>query len=116
MNIKPIRSEADYDAALAIIDELWSAREGTPEADALDIWVTLVEAYEARHHPIPPPDPVDAIEFYLDQRGLAHKDLEGVIGTRSRVHEIMHRQRNLSMAMIRNLHSQLNIPYECLMR
>ena len=116
MKIKPIKKETDYDEALAIISELWNAKESTTEADALEVWVTLVEAYETKHHEIPPPDPVDAIEFYLEQRGLAHKDLEGIIGTRSRVYEIMHRQRSLSMAMVRNLHSQLNIPYECLMR
>jgi len=116
MSIKPIKTEMGYDAARATISELWDAKDGTTEADALEVWVTLVEAYESMHHEIPPPDPVDAIEFFLEQRGLAHKDLEGIIGTRSRVYEIMHRQRSLSMAMVRNLHSRLNIPYECLMR
>ena len=83
--LKPIRSEADHAAALAEVERLWSAKAGTPEGDRLDVLATLIDAYGARHHPLDPPDPVEAIKFRMEQQGLTQGDLEGIIGTRTRV-------------------------------
>ncbi len=116
MEIKPIRSEADYEAALREIERLWDAREGTPEGDRLDVLATLVEAYEQKHFPMDAPDPIEAIRFRLEQQGLDHRALVGVIGGRSRVYEIMKRKRALSLAMIRRLHERFGIPAEVLIR
>lgn len=115
MNIMPIRTESDYDAALARIDTLMDAQEGMPEGDELDILVTLVEAYEAKHYPMPPCDPIEAIKFRMEQMGLKPKDLTPIIGSRSKVSEVLNYKRELSINMIRNLHKQLTIPYESLM-
>jgi HTH-type transcriptional regulator/antitoxin HigA len=115
MNIFPIRTESDYDAALARIDELMNAEFGTPEGDELDILVTLVEAYEAKRYPMPVCDPVEAIKFRMEQMGLEPKDLTQIIGSRSKVSEVLNRKRQLSITMIRNLHTKLNMPYESLM-
>ncbi len=114
MDIQPIKTEADYDHALAEINALWGAEPDTPEGDLLDILMTLVEAYEAKHHPIDPPDPVDAILFRMEQQGLTRKDLEPIFGSRSRVSEVLNRKRSLSLEMVRKLHKQLNIPLESL--
>jgi HTH-type transcriptional regulator/antitoxin HigA len=114
MNIKPIKTEADYDAALDEIERLWGAPLGTPEGDKLDVLATLVEAYEQKHHPIYPPDPVSAIQFRMEQLGLSRKDLEPYLGSRSRISEIFNRQRELSINMIRRLHKGLGIPLESL--
>ena len=92
------------------------ARLGTPEGDRLDVLVTLVEAYEARHHPVPPPDPIDAIKFHMEQQGLTTKDLEPILGHRGRVSEVLNRKRPLTLAMIRRLHASLGIPAEVLIR
>ncbi|MGH7111126.1 MAG: helix-turn-helix domain-containing protein [Stellaceae bacterium] len=114
--IKPIRSEADHAAALAEVERLWGARSGTPEGDRLDILATLIDAYEAEHHPIDPPDPIEAIKFRMEQQGLTRKDLEGILGTRTRVAEVLNRRRGLSIAMIRRLHEKLGISAEVLIR
>ncbi|MGH7087862.1 MAG: helix-turn-helix domain-containing protein [Stellaceae bacterium] len=114
--IKPIRSETDYEAALAEAERLWGARSGTPEGDRLDILATLIDAYEAEHHPIDPPDPIEAIRFRMEQQGLTRKDLEGILGTRTRVAEVLNRRRGLSIAMIRRLHEKLGISAEVLIR
>ena len=114
--IKPIRSEADYQAALAEIERLWGARLGTPEGDRLDVLATLIDAYESEHHPIDPPDPIEAIKFRMEQQGLTRKDLEGILGTRTRVAEVLNRRRGLSIAMIRRLHEKLGISAEVLIR
>ena len=114
MNIRPIKTEADYEAALAEIDALWGAPADTPEGDRLDVLITLVEAYEARHHPIAPPDPVEAILFRLEQSGMSRKDLEPFIGSRGRVSEVLNRNRPLSLNMIRKLWRGLHIPLESL--
>ena len=114
MDIQPIKIEADYDRTLAEINRLWGADPDTPEGDRLDILMTLVEAYEAEHHRIDPPDPVDAILFRMEQQGLTRKDLEPILGSRSRVSEVLNRTRSLSLEMIRNLHKRLNIPLESL--
>ncbi|MFT8877923.1 MAG: transcriptional regulator, partial [Gluconobacter potus] len=84
-DLKPIRNEADYDAALEEVGRLWGARSGTPDGDKLDVLATLIDAYEAKHHPIDPPDPVEAIRFRMEQQGLTRKDLEPMIGPRNRV-------------------------------
>ena len=114
MNVFPIRTEDDYDAALKRIDQLMNAELETPEGDELDILVTLVEAYEAKHYPVPACDPIEAIKFRMEQMGLEAKDLTPIIGSRSKVSEVLNRKRQLSIAMIRNLHSQLHLPFESL--
>lgn len=116
MKIRPIRTEPDYDKALASIEELWGAKQGTPNGDLLDVLMVLVEDYESRHHAIDPPDPVEAIKFRMEQMNLSRKDLEPLIGSRGRVTEIINRQRPLSLAMIRKLHEGLRIPLESLIR
>ena len=114
MDIQPIKTEADYDRALAEINVLWGAEPDTLDGDRLDILMTLVEAYETKHYPIDPPDPVDAILFRMEQQGLTRKDLEPILGSRSRVSEVLNRKRTLSLDMIRSLHKFLNIPLESL--
>jgi HTH-type transcriptional regulator/antitoxin HigA len=114
MDIRPIKTEANYDAALAEVDALWGAAEGTVDGDRLDILLTLVESYEAKHHPIPPPDPIDAIKFCMEQMSLTRKDLEPILGSRARVTDIINRRRPLSLPMIRKLHAALHIPLESL--
>lgn len=114
--LKPIRSEADYEEALAEVERLWGARSGTPEGDRLDVLATLMDAYEAQHHPMDPPDPVEAIKFRMEQQGLTRKDLEPLIGTRTRVAEVLNRRRSLSIGMIRRLHDRLGISAEVLIR
>ena len=112
--LRPIRTKADYGRALAEVERLWGAKAGTPRGDRLDILATLIDAYEAEHYPIDPPDPVEAIKFRMDQQGLSRKDLEPLIGTRTRVAEVLNRKRNLSVAMIRRLHDHLGISAEVL--
>ncbi len=116
MEIKPIRTNADYQRSLREIERLWDARAGTPEDDKLEILVTLVAAYEEKHFPMDPPDPIEAIRFRLAQQGLDPNALVGVIGGRSRVHEVMNRKRGLSLEMIRRLHERFGIPAEVLIR
>lgn len=114
MNIRPIKSEADYDAALAEIERLWGAEPNTAKGDKLDVLLMLVDAYEKEHYPIDPPDPVEAIKFRMEQMGLTRKDLETYIGSRGRVSEVLNHKRELSLKMIRQLHHNLNIPLESL--
>jgi HTH-type transcriptional regulator/antitoxin HigA len=114
--IKPIRSDADYEAALVKIERLWGAPSGTPEGDRLDILVTLIDAYESEHHPIDPPDPIEAIKFRMEQQGLTRKDLEGILGSRTRIAEVLNRRRGLSINMIRRLHDKLGISAEVLIQ
>jgi HTH-type transcriptional regulator/antitoxin HigA len=117
MNIRPIRTESDYREALSMIDSLWSkAIPGTPEGDQLDVLITLVQVYEREHHPILPPDPIEAIKFRAEQMGIGRKGLEGIIGSRARVAEVLAGTRALSIAMIRRLHRELDIPAEILIR
>lgn len=115
-DVKPIRTEQDYEAALAEMGRLWGARSGTVEGDRLDVLATLIEAYEAEHHPMDPPDPIEAIKFRMEQKGLTRKDLERLLGTRTRVSEVLNRKRSLSIAMIRRLHEELGISAEVLIR
>jgi HTH-type transcriptional regulator/antitoxin HigA len=114
MEIKPVRTNADYERTLREIERLWGAKAGTPDGDKLDILATLVEAYEQKHFPIDPPDPIEAIRFRLEQQGLDRRALVGIIGGRSRVHEVMNRKRALSLEMIRRLHERFGIPAEVL--
>jgi HTH-type transcriptional regulator / antitoxin HigA len=114
--IKPIRSEEDYEAALAEVERLWGARSGTPEGDRLDVLATLIDAYESEHDPIDPPDPIEAIKFRMEQQGLTRKDLEGILGNRTRIAEVLNRRRGLSINMIRRLHDRLGISAEVLIR
>src|SRR5437870_10289975 len=115
-DVQPIRTKKDYEAALRDIERLWGAKSGTPEGDRLDVLATLVDAYEAVHFPMDPPDPIEAIRFRMEQRGMTRKDLEPLIGTRTRVAEVLNRKRNLSHGMIRRLHDRLGIPAEILIR
>jgi HTH-type transcriptional regulator/antitoxin HigA len=116
MDIKPIRTEADYDAALKEIDRLWGSPYGSPEGDKLDVLVTLVEAYEEKHYPIPPPDPIEAILHTMESQGLTRRDLEPYLGSRARVAEILNRRRALSLNMIRKLQCGLGIAADILVQ
>jgi HTH-type transcriptional regulator/antitoxin HigA len=116
MRIKPIKSERDYRTAMKLIDALIDARPNTPDGDRLEILVTLVDAWEEKHHPIDPPDPVEAIRFAMEQRGMTRHDLEPLIGSRARVAEILNYKRTLTLPMIRRLHEGLGIPAEVLIR
>ena len=115
-NLKPIRTEADYEVALAEIERRWGAPASAPEGDRLDILATLVDAYENEHYPMDPPDPIEAIKFRMEQQGLTRRDLEGILGTRTRVAEVLNRRRGLSINMIRRLHERLGISAEVLIR
>jgi HTH-type transcriptional regulator/antitoxin HigA len=114
--LKPIRTKADYEKALSEVEHLWGAKSGTSEGDRLDILATLIDAYETEHYPMDPPDPIEAIKFRMDQQGLSRKDLEPLIGTRTRVAEVLNRKRGLSIGMIRRLHDHLGISAEVLIR
>lgn len=116
MDIHPIHTEADYRATLKEVSALMESdpERGTPEGDRLDILTTLVQAWEARHCAIAPPDPVEAIKFRMEQSGLSVKDLEPLIGKSNRVYEVLNRKRPLTLAMIRRLHRGLGIPAEVL--
>ena len=116
MHLKPIHNDEDHAAALQEIDRLWDAEDGTPEADMLEILVTLVEAYEKDRYELPPPDPIDALEYFLESRGWTRKDLEPCIGSRGRVSEIMSRKRPLTISMIRNLELATGIPASILIQ
>ena len=116
MDIKPIRTEVDYESALAEIERLFEAEPDTAEGDRLEVLSTLVEAYEEAHYPIPAPDPIEAIYYYMESRGLSRKDLEPYVGSRARVAEILNKKRPLSLLMIRKLHNGLGIPAEVLIQ
>lgn len=114
MNIQPIKTEADYDAALARAYELMDAKANSPEGDELDVITTLIESYENKHYPINTPDPIEAILFRMEQSGLIDKDLSDYIGHSGRVSEILNYKRKLTLTMIRKLHKGLKIPTESL--
>jgi HTH-type transcriptional regulator / antitoxin HigA len=115
MNIQPIKTEKDYQAAIGRIEALWGSEKDTPGGDELDLLVTLVEAYEMKHFPIAPPDPIDAIKFRMEQMGLTNADLEEYLGSQSRVSEILNRKRNLTLKMVKSLYKGLKIPAEILL-
>ncbi len=114
MQVKPIRNNQDHAEVLRQIEALWGAPQGTEDGDLLDVLVTLVEVYEREHFPVDLPDPIEAIKFRLEQQGKDYGALIGIIGQRTRVYEVMRRDRPLSLAMIRNLNTKLRIPAEVL--
>ena len=118
MDIQPIQSERDHQTALQQISALMESDPdpGTPQGDRLDILATLVQAWEARHHPIEPPDPIEAIRFRMEQQGMTVRDLEPIIGKSNRVYEVLNRKRPLTLPMIRRLHRQLGISAEVLIQ
>jgi len=116
MNIKPIKTKADYRAALKEVEALMGAKANTADGERLDVLVTLIEAYERKHFPIELPDPVEAIKFQMDQKGLTPKDLKPMIGRLNRVYEILNHKRPLTLKMIWKLHRGLDIPAESLIR
>ena len=115
-NVKPIRTKKDYEAALKELEMLWGSKSETPQGDRLDVIATLIDAYEAAHYPMDLPDPIEAIKFRMEQLGLTRKDLEPLIGTRTRVAEVLNRKRSLSIKMIRRLHNTLGISADVLIR
>lgn len=116
MNIEPIKNDRAYRRALKEIDVLMDAKRHTADGDKLDVLVTLVEAWERAHHAIDLPDPVLAIQFAMEQRGLSRQDLEPYIGSRARVAEVLNHKRSLTLPMIRRLHAGLGIPANVLIR
>ncbi|NJC88409.1 MAG: transcriptional regulator [Desulfuromonas sp.] len=116
MDIKPIKTETDCQATLEEIEKLFAAAPDTPEGDRLEVLVTLVEAYEEKHYSIPKPDPIEAVLYHMESRGLTRRDLQPYIGSRARVSEVLNRKRPLTMEMIRNLHKGLGIPAEILIQ
>jgi HTH-type transcriptional regulator/antitoxin HigA len=116
MDIKPIRTEKDYEAALQEIERLMDAEPDTPEGDHLDVLATLVDAWEDKYHPIDDPDPIEAILHRMEALGLSRKDLEPMIGSRARVSEVLSRKRPLTINMIRKLNKEMRIPAEVLIQ
>jgi HTH-type transcriptional regulator / antitoxin HigA len=116
MDIRPIRTEADYEAALAEIERLFDAAPHTPEGDRLEVLATLVEAYEEQHYILPAPDPIEALTYHMESRGLCRRDLEPYLGSRARVAEVLNRKRPLSLEMIRRLHTGLGIAADILVQ
>lgn len=116
MNIKPVKTDSDYTEALQEVESLMGAKINTPEGDKLDVLVTLIESYEKKHHPILPPEPVEAIIHHMESQGLSRKDLEPVLGSRARVSEILSRKRSLSLNMIRKIQKNLGISAEILIK
>jgi len=116
MDIKPIKTDADYRSALKEIESLMMAKSDSPEGEKLDVLTTLIEAYEAKHYPIDMPDPIEAIKFEMEQKGLSVKDLQSMIGRSNRVYEVLSHKRGLSLNMIRNLNKGLGIPAEVLIQ
>ncbi len=115
MDIRPIKTEKDYESAISRIEELWGAKKDTPRGDEFDLLVTLVESYEMKHYPITPPDPVDAIKFRMEQMGMTNSDMVKYLGSQSRVSEILNKKRKLTLGMIKSLYKELKIPAEILL-
>jgi len=115
MEIKPIKTEKDYNMSIKRIEELWGAKRDTPEGDELDLICTLVELYEMKHYPIAPPDPIDAIKFRMEQMGMTKADMVKYLGSQSRVSEILNGKRRLTLKMVKSLYKGLKIPAEILL-
>jgi HTH-type transcriptional regulator/antitoxin HigA len=115
MDIKPIKTQEDYNLSIMRIEELWGATKDTLEGDELDLLVTLVESYEMKHYPIAPPDPIDAIKFRMEQMGMTKADMVKYLGSQSRVSEILNRKRDLTLKMVKSLYKGLKIPAEILL-
>ncbi len=115
MQIKPIKTEKDYEEALSQIERLWDAKPNTPPGDKLEVLATIVEAYEQKRYQMLPPDPIEAIKFRMEQLGLKNTDLAPYMGGKNRVSEVLNKKRNLTVKMMINLHRELNIPAETLL-
>ncbi len=115
MEIKPIKTEQDYNMSIKRIEELWGAKRDTPEGDELDLLCTLVESYEMKHYPIAPPNPIDAIKFRMEQMGMTKADMVKYLGSQSRVSEILNGKRRLTLKMVKSLYKGLKIPAEILL-
>jgi len=115
MEIRPIKTEQDYNDSIKRIEELWGAKKDTPQGDELDLLVTLVESYEIKHFPIAPPDPVDAIKFRMEQMDMTKADMVKYLGSQSRVSEVLNRKRKLTLRMVKSLYKGLRIPAEILL-
>jgi len=116
MEIKPIKTNKDYEKALKRLEEIFDAKMGSNEGDELEVLTILIEKYEKEIYPIDMPDPIEAIKFRMEQLGMKQKDLAEVVGFNSRVSEILNRKRKLTIGMIRNLSQKLNIPSEVLIQ
>jgi HTH-type transcriptional regulator / antitoxin HigA len=116
MEIRPIKTRADHRAALKEVERLMDAKPGTPAGDRLEVLITLVDHYESQHDAIEPPDPIDALLYHMESRGLTRRDLERFLGSRARVAEVLNRRRSLTIEMIRKLHAGLGISAEVLIR
>jgi HTH-type transcriptional regulator/antitoxin HigA len=116
LDIRPIKTEADYAAALQEIERMFDAAPNTPDGDRLEVWTTLLEAYEDEHYSIPAPDPIEALRYFMDSRGLSTRDLQPYLGGRGQVGDVLNRRRRLSLSMIRNLHTGLGIPADILIQ
>jgi len=116
MNIKPIKTEQDYQFALERLGEIFDAKPNSKEGDELEILSILIEKYESKHFPIEMPDPIEAIKFRMDQLGMKQKDLAEAVGFNSRVSEILNKKRKLTIEMVRNLSEKLRIPTEVLIQ
>ena len=114
--VRPIRTKRDYEAALREVERLWGAKTGSRDGDRLNVLATLIDAYEADRYRMDPPDPIEATKFRMEQQGPTRRDLEEIIGTRTRIAEVMNRKRGLSIAMIRRLHERLGISADVLIR
>lgn len=115
MEIRPIKTEQDYQYSLNRIEKLWGAKRDTPNGDEFDLLCTLVESYEISHYPIPPPDPIDAIKFRMEQMDLSKTDMAKYLGSQSRVSEILNRKRKLTLKMVKILYNELKIPADILL-
>ncbi len=115
-DVRPICTSKDHERAMKEVENLWGAKSGTPRGDQLDVLATLIDAWEAAHYPMDPPDPIEAIKFRMEQQGLTRKDLEGIIGTRARIAEVLSGKRELSIVMIRRLNEQLEIRADVLIK
>jgi HTH-type transcriptional regulator/antitoxin HigA len=116
MFYKIIRSEAEYEQALERIEQIMEAETGTPEGDELELLSLLVQNYEESNFPLPDPDPIDVIQYFIEQRGLKYKDLIGIIGDKTLVSKVINRERKLNLRMVKNLHDKMNIPYSLLLQ
>jgi HTH-type transcriptional regulator / antitoxin HigA len=115
MEIRPIKTENDYSISINRVEELWGSKKDTAEGDELDLLITLVEAYEMKHFPIAPPDPIDAIKFRMEQMGMSKTDMAKYLGSQSRVSEVLSRKRKLTLKMVKSLYKGLKIPAEILL-
>jgi HTH-type transcriptional regulator / antitoxin HigA len=115
MKPKVLKNEKEHKLALKRVEALWNAPAGSPQAEQLELWASLIESYEEKHHRISAPDPVEAVKFRMEQMGLNRSDLAKFLGGRSKVSEVLNRKRPLSVAMMRNLYQNLHVPAESLL-